>query len=113
VLSLAGLALSGTAQIFEQEATADDSELKDMLARARANLGEIDPGISEADIETKLVEISGMKARAEQIRDRYVAALAEDDQKRSEKRQAMHDLGNRIRTERTPGSGSGSSRLPE
>jgi hypothetical protein len=102
VLSMEQAALSGNAKIFEDEATADDAELKQLQERARAELAHIDRGISDDDVETKLVDAAGIKTRVVQIREKYLAALAEDDKKRAEKRQAMHDLGNRIRTERTP-----------
>ena len=100
VLAMEGLALSSNAQIFEKEATADDAGLRQLREKARAELREIDPGLSDTEVESRLVDAAGMRARAEQIRDKYAAVLAEDDQKRSEKRQAMHDLGNRLRSER-------------
>lgn len=106
VLSMEGLALSGTAQEFEKAVAADVAELAQVDSRARSEYGEIEPGITDAEIETKLVDLSGLKARVEQIRDKYLAALAEDDQRRAEKRRAMHDLSNRIRMgDRPPGSG--------
>ncbi|MGB7310919.1 MAG: hypothetical protein WBC67_17805 [Candidatus Acidiferrales bacterium] len=49
--------------------------------RARTEFGQIDPGIADTEIETKLVDLYGIKARVEQIRGKYAAALAEDDLK--------------------------------
>jgi hypothetical protein len=104
VLSMEGLARSGAAQVFEQEAATVHAELTQLRERARAEFGEIAPGIADTEIETKLVDLAGVKARVEQIRDKYLAALAEDDQKRAEKRRAMHALGNQIRRDRSRGN---------
>jgi hypothetical protein len=93
-----GLALSGNARVFEQEATTDDTELRRLRDKATADFGEIDPAISDTELESKLVDAYGMKARAEQIRAKYVAALAEDDQKRAARRREVADQVNRSRS---------------
>jgi len=92
-----GLALSGNAQIFGHEATADDAELKQLRDKATTELGEIDPGITDTEVETKLVDAAGMKVRAEQIRDKYAVVLAEDDRKRA-RRKEVADRASRPRS---------------
>ena len=91
VLAMEGLALSGNAQIFGQVATADDAELKQLRDKATTELGEIDPGITDTEVETKLVDAAGMKVRAEQIRDKYAVVLAEDNRKREARRREVAD----------------------
>jgi hypothetical protein len=86
VLAMSGLGRSGNAQIFEQEANADNAELGQLRERARAEFGEIDPKATYTELETKLVNAHGIKTRVEQIRAKYAAVLADDDARRAERR---------------------------
>jgi hypothetical protein len=69
-------------------------------------LGGVEASITDTEVDTKLVDLHGLRARVEQIRAKYAAAYAEDDQKRSEKWQAMHALGNQIMRDRSRGGGA-------
>jgi hypothetical protein len=97
VLAMIGLGLSGAAQIFEQEANADDAELRQLREWAQAEFGEIDPKAADIEVETKLVSALGIKTRVEQIRAKYAAVLADDDARRAERRREVADAVNRSR----------------
>jgi hypothetical protein len=94
VLAMIGLGLSGNAQIFEQEANADDAELRQLRDRAQAEFLEIDPA-TDTELETKLVNVHGIKMRVDQIRAKYAAVLADDDVRRAERRREVADKVNR------------------
>jgi hypothetical protein len=120
-----GLGISGNRQKFEQDANtltceprasesfatapssnipnsrascradSEEAELKQLREKAQTDLGDIDPKITDAELETKLVDALGMKKRAEQIRDKYIAVLADDDLKRASKRRELAERANR------------------
>jgi hypothetical protein len=97
VLAMEGLAQSDNAQIFEQETAADDVELRQLRDKARVEFREFDLKISDSELETKLVDAHGMRKRVEQIRDKYLAVLAQDDLKRAARQREVGDRGNRSR----------------
>jgi hypothetical protein len=89
VLAMIGLALSGNAEIFEKEAKEDDAELRQLRDRAQAEFGEVDPRATDTELDTKLVDVHGIKTRVEQIRAKYAAVLADDDVRRAERRREV------------------------
>jgi hypothetical protein len=53
---------------------------------------------TDAELENKLVEVHGIRARVEQIRATYAAVLADDDVRRAERRREVADKVNRSRS---------------
>jgi len=84
--AMRGLGGSGVAVAWQLAMDADTKTYQE-IAKARPPEEQDHRGLSAADLESRIIELDAVLSKAKGLRDKYVAALATDDQDRGQRQQ--------------------------
>jgi hypothetical protein len=87
VLSMRGLHNSGAAEVWRREHEAGQQTLAELISTAAKRVDF--SGLSNDDLEKRIVAAHAWMSRARRLRDKYQSVLDEDDEHRREKRAQM------------------------